>query len=173
MEDYMKKIVIINSSPRVHGNCDILCSEFGRGAVMNEGNEVVRIDLKDADIDYYREEQREDDLAAIADQMVAANVIVLATPVYFYNMSGQMKTFIDRMMPYFSGMSAKDFYFILTAAINRKEMEPTVDSLLGFTDSIPDSRLVHVIYGSNVSQKGDIMDHPAYKEAFEVASQIF
>lgn len=172
MEDYMKKIVIINSSPRVHGNCDILCSEFGRGAVMNEGNEVVRIDLKDADIEYYREEQREDDLDSIARQMMAANVIVLATPVYFYTMSGQLKTLIDRMMPYFSEMSSKDFYFILTAAINRKEMEPTVEAMQGFIDSIPDSRLVHVIYGNNVNQKGEIIGHPAYREAFEIASHI-
>lgn len=168
----MKKIVIINSSPREHGNCDILCSEFGRGAVMHEGNEVVRIDLKDADMDFYREKQNEDDLDSIAHELIEANVIVLATPVYFYNMSGQMKTFIDRMLPYFMSMSSKDFYFILTAAVNRKEMESTVDALSGFTDSIPDSRLVGVIYGSNISQKGEVVDRPAYKEAFEIASHI-
>lgn len=169
----MKKIVIVNSSPRVHGNCDILCSEFGRGALMNAENEVVRIDLKDADMDFYREEQEADDLDRIAEQLLSSNVIVLATPVYFYNMSGLMKTFIDRMMPYFTQLGGKDFYFILTAAINRSEMEATVDSLCGFTDSLPDSNVVHVIYANNVSDKGAVMQHPAFSEAFETASRIF
>lgn len=168
----MKKIVIINSSPRAHGNCDILCSEFGRGALMNPENSVVRIDLKDASIDFYREDQQPDDADRIAEELLNSNVIVLATPVYFYGMSGLMKTFIDRMMPYFTQMGGKDFYFILTAAINRLEMEPTVDSLYGFTDSLQDSNVVHVIYGHNVSDKGEVMEHPAFAEAFEVASRI-
>lgn len=167
----MKKIVIVNSSPRTNGNCDILCTEFGRGAMVG-GNEVVRFDLKDKNIDCYREDNKADDADQIAQEMIASNVIVLATPVYFYNMSGSMKTLIDRMMPYFSSMGGKDFYFILTAAINRKEMEQTVDSLCGFTDSLPDSNLVHVIYGSNVSQKGDVLNHPAFREAYEVAMKI-
>lgn len=167
----MKKIVIVNSSPRLNGNCDILCSEFGRGA-LNVGNEVVRINLKDQDFDFYSEEQREDDIEGIAHEMMDANVIVLATPVYFYSMSGQLKTFIDRMMPYFTNMTNKDFYFILTSAVNKKEMEPTVESLYGFTDCLPDSHVIHVTYGANVSQKGDIMDTPAFKEVFEIASKI-
>lgn len=61
-----------------------------------------------------------------------SDVIVLATPVYFYTMSGMMKTFIDRMTPYFSGFDAKDFYFFLTAPVNRSEMEEAVNSLTGF-----------------------------------------
>lgn len=171
-EKTMKKIVIVNSSPRTNGNCDILCSEFGRGAVMNEGNEVSRIDLKDLEYDFYREEQAADDLDNIAHQFMDANVIVLATPVYFYNMSGMMKTLIDRMMPYFSQISDKDFYFILTAAVNRKEMEATAEALQGFTDSLPNSNLVDVFYGNNVSQKGDVLDRPVIKEVFEAASRI-
>ncbi len=168
----MKKIVIVNSSPRINGNCDILCSEFGRGAVMNEGNEVSRIDLKDLNVDFYREEQEEDDLDNVAHQMMEADVIVLATPVYFYNMSGMMKTLIDRMMPYFTRIADKDFYFILTAAVNRSEMEATSEALQGFTDSLPNSNLVHVFYGNNVSQKGDVMDRPIINEVFEIASKI-
>lgn len=168
----MKKIVIVNSSPRAQGNCDLLCSEFGRGA-LSAGNEVVRIDLKDQNYDFYKEEQQEeDDIAGIAGELQDAGVIVLATPVYFYSMSGQMKTFIDRMMPYFMNLHDKDFYFILTSAVNKKEMEPTVESLYAFTDCLPDSNVVHVTYGSNVSQKGDILNSPAYREVFELASKI-
>jgi multimeric flavodoxin WrbA len=168
----MKKITIINSSPRVKGNCDILCSEFGRGALINSDNIVVRYDLKDSAIDFLREEQKSDDLDTIAAQMIDSNVIVLATPVYFYDMSGLLKTFIDRMVPYFMQLGGKDFYFILTSGVNKSEMESTVQSLTGFTDCIPESNVAGVIYGSNVTQKGDILDHPAFKEAFEFASRI-
>lgn len=168
----MKKIVIINSSPRADGNCDILCTQFSNGASANPENEVVRINLKDKNIDFFREEQIEDDADLAAKEMLDSNVIVLATPVYFYNMSGLMKTFIDRMTPYFSQLGGKDFYFILTAAVNRSEMEQTAESLYGFTDSIPESNVVRVVYGSNVSRKGDILDHPAYQEVFDIASRI-
>ncbi len=169
----MKKIVIINSSPRTDGNCDLLCAQFYKGASQNPDNQIVRINLKDKDFDFFREEQDADDADLAAKELLDSNVIVLATPVYFYNMSGMMKTFIDRMTPYFGQLGGKDFYFILTAAINRSEMEQTVDSLYGFTDSVPDSNVVGVVYGSNVSRKGDILNHPAYQEVFELASIIY
>lgn len=172
-EFFMKKIVIVNSSPRNEGNCDLLCAQFYKGASQNPENEIVRINLKDKNFDFLREEQMEDDADAAARELMNSNVIVLATPVYFYTMSGMMKTFIDRMTPYFGQLSGKDFYFILTAAVNRSEMEQTVDALSGFTDSIPESNVVRVVYGSNVSQKGDILGHPAYQEVFDIASRIF
>lgn len=169
----MKKIVIVNSSPTRGGNCDLLCMQFSKGAATTPENEITLIDLKDQQFDFLREDQAEDDADKAAQALIDSNVIVLATPIYFYNMSGMLKAFMDRMTPYFSQISGKDFYFILTAAINRSEMESTVESLYGFTDSLPDSKVVRTIYGFNVSRKGDILAHPAYQEVFDVASQIF
>jgi multimeric flavodoxin WrbA len=169
----MKKVLIVNSSPREQGNCSILCDEFGRGVVMNEGNEVNRIDLNKSNYDFFRENQEEeDDILNIAHQMMDANVIVLATPVYFYNMSGQLKVLIDRMMPYFTQIHDKDFYFILTAAISRSAMESAVDSLYGFTDSLNNCDVKSVIYGYGVNEKGDIYNHPALQEAYRIAAGI-
>lgn len=42
---------------------------------------------------------QKDDMAEVLDQMVKADVIVLATPIYFYTMDGQLKTMIDRTVP--------------------------------------------------------------------------
>lgn len=168
----MKKIVIVNSSPRTEGNCDLLCAQFASGAMTNPDNQVVRIDLKDKNFDFLREEQAADDFDEAIDDLIDASVIVLATPVYFYNMSGMMKTFIDRMTPIYDRLSGKEFYYILTAAINRGEMEQTVDALNGFTDSLDDSVVSGIIYGSNVSRKGDVLGHPAYQEVYEIASRI-
>lgn len=169
----MKKIVIVNSSPRADGNCDLLCTQFYKGAMTHPDNEVIRIDLKDKNFDFFREEQAADDLDEAVNVLLDSNVVVLATPVYFYNMSGMMKTFIDRMTPHFANMDGKEFYYILTAAVNRKEMEQTVEALNGFTDSLNDSQVAGIVYGSNVSQKGDILDHPAYQEVFDLASRIW
>jgi len=62
--------------------------------------------------------------------MVAADVIVMATPVYFYNMSGQMKTFIDRVYPVYPNISDKNLYFIMTAPMRGKRR--WTQSLAGF-----------------------------------------
>jgi len=52
----------------------------------------------------------------IGDKMIAADVIVMATPVYFYTMNGQMKTLIDRTCSRYTEIKDKEFYFIMTAA---------------------------------------------------------
>ena len=52
--------------------------------------------------------------------MLAADVIVMATPVYFYAMSAQMKTLIDRCCGPYTEMKNKEFYFIATAAEDDK-----------------------------------------------------
>lgn len=168
----MKKIIVVNSSPRENGNCDLLCTEFIRGASENPENQIVRINLKDQNFDFYREDQQPDDVDQYVSLIQDSDVIVLATPVYFYTMSGMMKTFIDRMTPYFSGFDAKDFYFFLTAPVNRSEMEEAVNSLTGFTDSLPTSRVISIVYGSNVMQKGDIIAHPAYQEVYRLGISL-
>ena len=99
-----KKVLILSSSPRRGGNSDTLCDEFLRGA-QEAGHEVEKIFLKDKTIHYCtgcgvcnegKPCPQKDDAPEIVRKMVAADVIVLATPVYFYTMSAQMKTLIDR-----------------------------------------------------------------------------
>ena len=102
-----KKVLILSASPRKGGNSDVLCDTFLRGAT-EAGHSVEKIFLRDKNIHYctgcgvcnrtHRCVQK-DDMAEILDKMVAADVIVLATPVYFYTMDGQMKTLIDRTVP--------------------------------------------------------------------------
>jgi multimeric flavodoxin WrbA len=168
----MKKIMIINASPHRHGNCDLLCSEFGRGALTNGDNEVIRIDLLDKKYDYYGEAQADDGFNQAAHQMMDSNVIVMATPVYFYNMSGQLKVFLDRLLPYSSQIHDKDFYFILTSAFGKKAMEPAAETLYGFTDSLADSEIRGIVYGYGVGHPGDVLNHPAMREVYEIAAGL-
>ena len=57
----------------------------------------------------------------ILDKMMAADVFVLATPVYFYSMSAQMKTMIDRTYAKYTEIRDKEMYFIITAADDREQ----------------------------------------------------
>lgn len=108
----------------------------------------------------------------IAQKMMQADIFVLATPVYFYSMCGQMKTMIDRTFFFAAGLEGKDFYLIATAADGKAEMERTVDSLCGFTDCLPDAKVKGVIYGQRAWQLGDIQSNPAMQEAYRMGKDI-
>ena len=100
-----KNILILSSSPRRGGNSDTLCDEFMRGAIES-GNQVEKIFLRDKNIHpctgcsvcsrYKKPCPQKDDAAEVIEKMLAADVIVMGTPVYFYAMSAQMKMMIDR-----------------------------------------------------------------------------
>ena len=109
-----KKVLILSSSPRRGGNSDTLCDEFMRGAIES-GNEAEKVFLRDKTIHYCtgcstcslheKPCPQKDDAAEIIEKMVAADVIVMATPVYFYTMSAQMKTLIDRCCGLYTEMN--------------------------------------------------------------------
>lgn len=173
-----KKILILSGSYRKHGNSDLLCDEFARGAA-EAGHEVEKIHINDCRINFCRgcgvcntthKCVQKDDMAEILDKMVGADVIVMATPVYFYSMNGQMKTLIDRTVPRYEEISGKDFYFIVAAAdSSHANMEKTLEGFRGFTeDCLPDAHEKGVIYGTGAWQIGDIKDKPAMQEAYRM-----
>ncbi|MCI5634726.1 MAG: flavodoxin family protein [Alphaproteobacteria bacterium] len=173
-----KKILIISGSPRAHGNSDILCDEFKRGA-LEAGNEVEKIRLSDKKINYCwgcgicnatGKCVQKDDMAELLQKMVNADVIVLATPVYFYAMNGQMKTFIDRTVTQYTKISNKDFYFIITAADTmQKHIEKVIEGFRGFTaDCLDNAHEKGIVYGLGAWQKGEIENNQnAMKQAYE------
>ena len=117
----MKQVLIISASPRRQGNSDTLCDQFAKGA-KEAGHQVEKINLQDKKINFClgcgacnstHICVQKDDMKPLLDKMIVADVIVLATPVYFYSMNGQLKTFIDRCVPRYTEMTNKDFYFIL------------------------------------------------------------
>lgn len=87
-------------------------------------------------------------MAEVRDNMIAADVIVMATPVYFYTMDAQMKTLIDRTYSRYMEIKNKDFYFIVTAAVTRKQaLERTIEGFRGFTFVLSGVKEKGVIYG--------------------------
>lgn len=178
----MKNILILSSSPRRGGNSDTLCDEFLRGA-GDAGHTVDKIFLKDKTINYCtgcstcsmhgKLCPQKDDMSEILDKMVAADIIVMATPVYFYTMSAQMKTLIDRCCGLYTQMTGKEFYFIVTAAEDEQaKMERTIDTFQGFLDCLEDAKIKGVVYGLGVWHVGEIKGNPALAEAYEMGNAI-
>ena len=176
-----KKVLILSSSPRRGGNSDTLCDEFLRGA-QEAGHEVEKIFLKDKTIHYCtgcgvcnegKPCPQKDDAPEIVRKMVAADVIVLATPVYFYTLSAQMKTQIDRCCARYLEMKGKEFYFILTAAEESVPMmERTVECFRGLLDCLEDPREKGVVYGVGAWRAGDIEGMPAMDEAYAMGRGV-
>ena len=109
----------------------------------------------------------------VLDKMVTADVIVMATPVYFYTMCGQMKTLVDRTCSRYTEIKNKEFYFIVTAAVtDKKLLERTVEEFRGFTDCLDGAKEKGVIYGTGAWKIGDIKTSKAMKQAFEMGKAV-
>ncbi len=170
-----KKVLVLSASPRMGGNSDMLCDQFIQGAEA-VGNTAEKIYVHNQVIGNCRACYackttktcvQQDDMSAILDKLVDADVIVLATPVYFYSMDGQLKTLIDRTLPRYMEIRNKDFYFIATAAAEQASMKRTMDGLQGFADCLPGANVRGFIYGANAWQKGDIQGQKAMQEALD------
>ena len=171
----MKKVLILAGSPRKGGNSDILCDAFAKGAA-EAGHQVEKIYVQQLRIGGCMACYgcrgtgvcvQKDDMASVLEKLIAADVIVLATPVYFYSMDGQMKTLIDRTLPRYTEIRDKEFYFIATAAAGAGAMQCTMDALEGFTDCLPGTVVRDRIFGHGVYQKGEVEGTGAVQQAYQ------
>lgn len=173
---------MLSASPRKGGNSDLLCDQFILGA-KEADNQAEKIFLRDKEINYClacdicKENdgdcEQNDDMAEILDKMIATDIIVMATPVYFYTMNGQMKTLIDRTYSRYTEITDKEIYFILTAAVPRKEaLERTIEGFRGFTFVLSGAKEMGIIYGTGAWNIGDIKGTKAMTEAYELGKSI-
>lgn len=172
----MKKVLILSGSPRKGGNSDILCDEFARGA-KESGNEVEKIRIAEKNVGYCRacyycakhngECVIKDDMAEILQKMIDADVIVLASPVYFYSIDAQLKAVIDRTVARWLEVENKEFYYIVTCADEEKEScERTIECFRGYADCVNGAVEKGVIYGTGAYEKGEILSSRAMIDAY-------
>lgn len=177
-----KKVLVLSSSPRRGGNSDILCDQFVSGA-QEAGLQAGKIFLRDKTINYCtgcgtcfnggKPCPQKDDMPEVLEKMIAADVIAMATPVYFYTMCGQMKTLIDRTCARYSEIRNKEFYFIVTAAVDSKPaMERTLEEFRGFTACLNRPREKGIIYGTGAWNKGEIKGKQAMHDAYEMGKNL-
>ena len=177
-----KKVLILSGSPRKGGNSDLLCDEFMRGAV-EAGNQVEKVRVTEKKIGYcsacyYCVQSggicaKKDDMAELLQKMIDTDVIVLASPVYFYSIDAQLKTVIDRTVARWTEVRDKEFYYIITCADEEKASQArTLECFRGYADCVEGAVEKGVIYGIGVYQPGEIMNTSAFKQAYEMGKSI-
>ncbi len=177
----MKNILVISASPRKNGNSDMLCNHFIEGAQQGK-HKVEKIRLQEKKINYClgcrvcsttEECIQKDDMSEIIDKILLADIIVLATPVYFYSMSAQLKTMIDRTLPCYTKMTNKEFYFFITAAEQGKQyLFSTIDSLRGFVDNLDNGSVKEVIMADDVNNMKDILNRKELALAYQYGLEV-
>lgn len=177
-----KNVLILSTSPRKGGNSDALAERFAQGA-REAGHEVEKICLYDKTIGFCKgclacqKTQRcviRDDADLIAQKMGAADVIVFATPIYYYEMCGQMKTMLDRSNPLYSADYAfRDIYLLSTAAEGGEGIDSrAVSGLEGWIDCFEKARLAGTVFGGGADAIGAIQGNPALDEAYEMGRRV-
>lgn len=176
----MKRVIIISASPRKGGNSDLLCDQFTLGA-WEAGHQVEKIFLQEEKIKYCLgcgkcldtgKCIQKDRMNEILEMMVNAEVLVFATPVYFYAMNGQLKTFIDRTVPQVKTFKAKTYFIATCAEPALSAMNGTISDFRGFLSCAPGLEEAGMILGIGVWDKGDIVGKATMMEAYQAGKNI-
>ena len=178
----MKNIIVISTSLRQGSNSDILADKFIEGAKA-AGHNVEKISLKGKDIKFCMgclacqklgKCVIKDDANDIMEKVLNADVVCWATPIYYYEMSGQMKTLIDRMNAmYPKDYKFRDVYLLTTAAENEVFVPKRAESgLTGWIDCYGKSSLKGHIFCGGVGGPKEIEGNAKLQEAYELGKQV-
>lgn len=177
-----KNVLVISSTLRKNGNSEILALEFLKGAKDN-GNNVEFVSLQDKEIKFCKgclacqklgECVIKDDSNDIVKKMKNADVIAFATPIYYYELSGQLKTLLDRGNPmYGSDYKFREVYFLATAAdTNLHAANIAINSIKGWIECFPNARLKDVVFASGVVAPKDILKTSALENAYKIGKEV-
>ena len=177
-----KKVVVLSTSLRTNSNSELLAKSFVEGA-KDSGNVVKYISLKNKDIRFcigclacqtIGHCVIKDDVADIMNSVLNADVIVWATPIDYYEMSGQMKTLIDRLNPIYSkDYKFRDVYLLTTAAEEGDEVfEKVITGLNGWIDCFEKTSIKGTVLCGGVSDSGAISGNDKLKEAYDLGSHV-
>ena len=177
-----KKVLILSGSPRKGGNSDILCNEFARGA-QEAGNEVEKIRVASKKVHpcsacYYCRDHggvcvHKDDMASILQKMIDADVLVLASPVYFYSIDAQLKAVIDRTVARWLEVKNKEFYYIVTMADEEHQSaDTTLACFRGYADCVEGAAEKGVLVAGGAYEPGAVRNTSAMAQAYEMGKNV-
>ena len=178
----MKRVIVISTSLRRGSNSDMMADQFVAGAKA-AGHEVEKISLVGKEIQFCKgclgcqklgRCVIDDDVNNIMAKVLQADVICWATPIYYYEMSGQMKTLIDRMNAmYEQDYQFRDVYLLTTAAEDETETPKRAEiGLTGWIDCYPKSHLAAHLFCGDVNDAREIEGNAKLQEAFELGEKI-
>ena len=166
-----KRLVILSTSPRKNSNSHALAESFAKGAA-EAGNEVEIISLIGKQIAFCKgcfacqttgRCVIRDDAIEIEQKVLNADVVVWATPIYYYEMSGQMKVLIDRLNPLFpKDYRFRDVYLLASAS----------EGLKGWVDCFERATFQDYVFCGGVTDPGDIRGNEKLRAAYEMGKAI-
>ena len=184
MEERMmsKNVIIISTSLRKNSNSEALATAFAAGA-REAGHVVEQITLRDKTINFCKgclacqktmQCVINDDANAITAKIGQADVVVLATPVYYYGMCGQLKTLLDRANPLFpSDYRFREVYLLATAAEDEADtVAGTRVGVQGWVDCFDKAELKATLFCGGVTDTGDIVGNAALEKARQAGRNI-
>lgn len=177
-----KRVLILSGSPRKGGNSDLLCDEFLRGA-QEVGHEAEKIRVASKKIApcsacYYCRDHsgaciHKDDMAEVLQKMIDADVLVLASPVYFYSIDAQLKALIDRTVARWLEVKNKEFYYIATMADEAAaSADTTLACFRGYADCVEGAVEKGIIIGGGVYEPGKVKDTSAMEQAYQMGRNV-
>ena len=161
----MSKVLVISTSLRARSNSDILTERLIQGA-KDAGHELEHISLKGKELKFcigclacQKTQQcvQKDDAVWIAGKVKEADTLVFATPIYYYEMSGQMKTLLDRLNPlYPSDYKFRKVYLLMTATEDEAYVpEKAIGGLQGWVDCFEKAEFVDSLFCGGISDPGE------------------
>ncbi len=177
-----KRVLVISTSIRPNSNSETLAKSFAYGAEA-AGNSVEYISLKDKHIEFCKGCLAcqttgrcviKDDVAKIMDEVLNADVVVWASPIYYYEMSGQMKTLIDRLNPMYSkDYKFRDIYFLTVAAEDEPYVpERAISGLQGWIDCFDKAVLKGSLFCGGVNTAGEIQGNESIDKAYVMGTEV-
>lgn len=179
-----KHVLIVKGSPRKHGNTSTLADAFGQGA-RERGHSVTEIVLKDKQIGDCLgcgacqrpggSCVQKDDMAEIYEEMKKADVICLASPVYFYTWTSLMKRMIDRTFAVESVLQNKQFYLISAgAAPEETYMQTMIDSFRQYIACFRAGGNTEggLLLACGTNRPGQVKEMPIMEQALQMGRNI-
>ena len=179
----MSRVVIITTSLRTRSNSDILAEKVAEGAKA-AGHEVEVISLKDKTISFCKgclacqktfKCVIKDDAMEIAEKVKEADTLVFTTPIYYYEMSGQMKTLLDRLNPlYPSDYRFRNVYMLMTAAEDEAFVcKKAVSGLEGWIDCFGKAEFKGSLFCGGINDMGEAAEkNEELKEAYKFGETL-
>ena len=177
----MSNIVILVGSMRKGGNTDLLARRFVEGAAEHNNVEIISVsDYKVApcigcNTCFTREGNAcfNHDMDEVYEKLRHADVLVIASPVYFYSISAELKAIIDRLhTPMRNTFAIRKLALLLVGAASLPNLfDPILMQYQMILDffHLQDCGKVLV---SGVKDKGDIIGRPALDEAYRLGLSI-
>ncbi len=177
-----KKVLVISSSLRKNANSEQLAASFADGA-RAAGHDVEVVSLRDKEIRFCigcfacQKTKRcfmHDDADVIREKMLHADVLVFATPIYYYEMSGALKTMLDRANPlYPSDYRFREVYALAAAAENEEHVpQRAFSGIEGWVECFEKAKLAGTLFCGGVTDMGEIKENPILQEAFDMGRKI-